>query len=242
MTETNLGKNTKFKDKSMRLAPSFKNYVISRLNEMEEFKNFTLSSINNEKENISDIFDRDTQNLTEDQKNEYFEWNSENYFMVEDVFTQISLRSFVVILFSYIEDGMNTLCNAVYSDKARNHYKKGLEVFVVKYTDMQGKGINRAKLYLERVIGCNLHTDKKPWCEIETLRKIRNVIVHEDGNASDGLMNDGNFKQHINSSRIRLKNHGQIIIEPDYLNYILIQAREFLVGIELEQITDKKRF
>lgn len=234
MTETNSGEGTKYRGMSIRLAPSFKDFVISRLDEMGKFKDFTLDAIENEKKAISDRFDRDTLGLTEEQKNEYFEWNAEDYFMIEDVFTQISLRSFVVILFSYIEDGMNTLCNAEYSDKSRQQRKKGEEDFAVKYTDMQGKGITRAKLYLEKVIGCNLRSETKPWSEIETLRKIRNAIVHEDGNASDNLVNDGNFKQHINNGRIKLKNHGQIMIDSEYLNYILPQVREYLIGIELK--------
>ena len=234
MTETNSGKTKNIQDMFMRLAPAFKGFVVNRLGEMEEFKRFTLAAIENEKKAISDRFDRDTKDLSEEQKEEYFEWNSEDYFMVEDVFAQISLRSFIVILFSYIEDGMNTLCNAEYSDKARYQKKNDLEEFKVKYTDMHGTGINRAKLYLEKVVGCNLHTEKKPWSEIETLNKIRNAIVHGDGNASDSLKNDGNFKQHINDGRIKLKTHGQIIIDPEYLTYILPQVREYFSGIELK--------
>lgn len=234
MTETHSDKLKKFRDMFRRSAPAYKNLVVNRLDEMEEFKRFTLAAIENEKKIISDRLDRYTQDLSEEQKQEYSEWMSEDYFMVEDVFTQISLRSFIVILFSYIEDGMNTLCKAEYSDKARYQKKKGLEEFKVKYTDMQGEGINRAKLYLEKVIGRNLNTEEKPWSEIQTLRKIRNAIVHEDGNTSDSLKNDGNFKQQINDGRIKLKNHGQIIIDPEYLNYILPQVREYFGGIELK--------
>ncbi|MEA1972591.1 MAG: hypothetical protein U9N34_04765 [Candidatus Cloacimonadota bacterium] len=200
---------------------------------MEEFKHFTLSSIENEKQTISDRFDRDTKVLSKEEKEEYFEWNSDDYFMIEDVFTQISVRSFIVILFSYIEDGMNILCNAEYSDKVRYQKKEGLDEFKVKYTDMQGKGIKRAKLYLEKIIGRNLNSDKQPWSEIETLRKIRNTIVHSDGDARDSLKNDGNFTRHLNAGRLKLNDHDKIIIESGYLDYILINAREFFIGIEI---------
>lgn len=179
MAENNLSKRKMFS-----MAPHFKNFVVRRFDEMDEFKRFTLAAIKDEKKSILDRDERITKNLSEEQKEEYYEWNSEDYFMVEDVFTQINLRSFIVILFSYIEDGLNTLCNAAYSDRARYHEKKSMESFNVKYQDMQGKGITRAKLYLEKVIGYNLHTEKKPWKEIETLRKIRNAIVHEDGYAN----------------------------------------------------------
>lgn len=234
MVENDSSNNGRFKDMFIKMAPNLKNYVVHRFEDMEEFKHFTLAAILDEKKSISGRFQRDTENLSEKQKQEYFEYNSEDYFMVEDVFTQISLRSFVVILFSYIEDGMNTLCNATYSDKARYHKKKSLESFDVKYTDMQGKGITRAKLYLEKIIGCNLHTEKKPWSEIETLRKIRNAIVHEDGHANDNLKKDGNFKQHAKHDYFKVEHHGNIVIKPEYLDYILPQVREYFNGIELK--------
>ena len=214
--------------------PSLNKLVIYHLYDMEEFKRFTLSSIENEKKSFSERFDRDTEHLSDEEKEEYFSWISADYFMIEDVFTQISMRSFIVILFSYIEDGMNMLCNVEYSDKARYHKKEGLEEFKVKYTDMQGKGIDRAKLYMEKIIGCNLHSDKKPWSEINTLRKIRNAIVHDNGNADSKLKNDVNFKQHIHDGRLKLENHGKIKIEPSYLDYILDKVREYFTEIDLK--------
>jgi hypothetical protein len=233
MTITKSDKSSK-RYMGLRIAPSLKRFVIHRLDEMEEFKNFTLSSIKSEKKSISARFDKDTKYLSEEQKEEYINWNSEDYFMIDDVFTQISMRSFIVILFSYIEDGMNTLCNAVYSDKARYHKKEGLEEFKVKYNDMQGKGINRAKLYMEKIMGCNLHSDMKPWSEIETLRKIRNTIVHDDGNAGNSLKNDTNFKQHLNDGRLKLENHNKIKIEPSYLDDILLNVSDYFSAIDLK--------
>ncbi len=234
MTDTNSKKTKNVRNIFMRLTPTLKTFVIHRLDEMEEFKQFTLNSIEDEKKSISARFDRDTKYLSAEQKEEYFDWNSEDYFIIEDVFPQISMKSFIVILFSYIEDGMNTLCNAEYSDKARYHKKEGLEEFRVKYTDMQGKGISRAKLYMEKIIGRNLHSDKKPWSEIETLRKIRNTIVHDDGNANDSLKNDANFKQHLLDGRLKLGNHDKIKIEPTYLGYILTKVREYFSEIDLK--------
>jgi len=218
----------------MRVAPNLKKLVIYRLYDMEEFKRFTLSSIENEKKSFSERLETETAHFSNEEKEEYFGWISEDYFMIKDVFTQISMRSFIVILFSYVENGMNMLCNVEYSDKARYHKKEGLEELKVKHTDMEGNGIKRAKLYLEKIIGCNLHSDKKPWSEIDTLRKIRNTIVHDDGKANSSLKNDGNFKQHIHDGRLKLANHNNIEIEPSYLDYILEKVREYFTEIDLK--------
>jgi len=235
MTETNSGKSQKIRDMFMRIGPNFKSFVVSRFDEMEEFKRFTLAAIENEKKAVSDRFGRETESLTEEQKEEYFDWNAEDYFMVDDVFTRITLRSFVVILFSYIEDGLNTICSAEYSDKARFHKKQGLEEFTIRYTDKIGKGIDRAKAYLEDDIGAVLHTGKKPWNEIQTLREIRNSIVHADGSAHDKLLANGNIKQHIKKGLIKITVHGQTILSTEYLDYILPYAKKFFTDITLQK-------
>ena len=234
MTTTGSDKIKKLRDMFIRSAPRFQRFVIDRLDEMEYFKDFTLSAIKNEKKAISERFDRDTKALSDEQKEEYYEWNSEDLFLIEDVFSQISLKSFIVILYSYIEDGLNTICNAEYSDRSRLQKKKGLDEFKIKYIDIRGKGIYRAKLYLENVIGRDLKSDKKPWSEIVTLGKIRNAIVHEDTYANDNLKNDGNFKQHLTGGRLKLETHEKLIIDATYLDYILQKTKEFFNGIDLK--------
>lgn len=232
MTKQNSENVKKRRHMVVKLVPTLKNFIVHKLMDMEEFKHFTLSSIENEKQSITDKFDKDTSILSKEEKEEYFEWNSEDYFLVEDVFTQISVRSFVVILFAYIEDGMNVLCNAEYADKVRSQKKEDLEQLKVKYTDMQGQGIKRAKLYLEKIIGRNLNSDKQPWSEIETLRKIRNIIVHCDGYTSDSLKKDGNFTRHLNAKMLKLNDRNKLIIESGYLDYILTNTRKFFNDIE----------
>ena len=218
---------------SIAQMPVFKDFIISRFDDMEKFKQFTLNAIINEKESISNRFDKDLKKLPKEQIQEYSEYIAEDYFMVENYFTQISLRSFLVILFAYIEDGMNLLCNVMYSDKVRNQKEKGLASLNVKYKDMKCDGVTRAKLYLTKVIGCDLHIKQEPWSEIVTLRKLRNVIVHKDGKANDKLKNDGKFKQHLSDGDFELNNHGKIVISKKYLNYILPQVKKFFSEIEL---------
>lgn len=221
----------------MRMAPHFRSFVLHKIEHMEQFKDFTLSAIENEKKSIQDRFARDTKDLTEEEEKEYFDWNAEDYFLVEDEFTSISMYSFIVILYSYVERGLNTICNAEYSDKARLHKKEGKHPFEIRYKDMKSDGIHRAKIYLEKVIGLNLHSDKKPWSEIETLRKIRNAIVHVGGKVTDQIRNDGNVEQHILHGRLEFTNHdpkasGKVLIKAEYLDVIIKAAKEFFRNIE----------
>ena len=222
----------------VRMTPSFRRDIIDGIDEMEHFKNFTLDAIKNEKKSIQQRFDKHTKNLTEEEIINYCQWNSEDYFLIDAVFKTISLYSFIVIFYSYIENSLNTLCNAEYTDIELLHKKEGKPSFNIRYIDMKGVGIQRAKLYLEKVIGIDFHVNKRPWSEVNTLRKIRNVIVHNEGYASsDDIEKDDNIIQHIKHGRLEITDHGhdmnkKILIKPEYLDFILSTVRIFFKNIE----------
>ena len=136
-------------------------HILHKFDAMEEFKLFTLSAIESEKRSIKKRSKKAVEKLNKNQKERQLGWNAEDFFMVEDVFKKISLNSFIIILYSYIEDDLNRLCNAVFSDRARLQKKLGKEPFTITYKDMKDDGTRRAKLYLEKVMGISIHADKK---------------------------------------------------------------------------------
>jgi hypothetical protein len=110
---------------------------------------------------------------------------------------------------------------------------------------MKDRGINRAKLYLEKVIGLNLKTEDNAWREIRALGKIRNAIVHEEGSGSEEIANDETIKACVKNGLIDIKSReieksgkikksfGRIIIKPSYLEHIIFRARQFFENIEI---------
>ena len=52
------------------------------------------------------------------------------------------------------------------------------------HTDLKGKGIDRARLYLQKVMGLPLNTSVV-WQEIKRIQKVRNVVVHNDAKLAD---------------------------------------------------------
>jgi hypothetical protein len=229
-------KNKKFDKMFIRMSPSIRSYVLRKFDEMEEFKHFTISAIEKEKESIQKRQSKATAKLTKREIEDYYEWNSEDYFLVEDVFKNISMYSFIVILYSFVECGLESICNVEYGDRARYNKERGKPPLLIKYKDIRGEGIERSKIYLEKVIGLNLHTGEKPWNEINTLRKIRNAIVHDEGTASDQIIKEGNIKQHVKNGLLEITDHGpdiwgKIIIKHDYLDHILVHAKQFFENI-----------
>ncbi len=191
--------------------------------DLEKFKSFTLLAIKNELKIEKERTDSLIQN-----GEEYVDGSG--YLLIKDLFENLSLRSFVVILYSFIEDMLNKLCDPSLVDGDHGLEVRGIKPLTLKYTDMKGKGVKRARLYLEKVIGLNLHTSDQPWSEIDTLRKIRNSIVHEKGKANDEIMKDANIKQHLKNDRLFI--FDDVEINSKYLDFILPIVRTFFKEIE----------
>ncbi|MBC8460284.1 MAG: hypothetical protein H8D67_20050 [Deltaproteobacteria bacterium] len=231
-------KEIREKMKTVRFAPYILGSVLSDLDYMDDFKRFTLDAIEKEKEKIEDRFERDTKNMSEEEKERYSEWAAEDYAVVRDLFSMISLNSFIIILYSNIESGLNRLCNVMFSDQSRLDEVQGKDPVKIRYVDMDGKGINRAKLYLEKVFNVNLHAGDQQWAEIDALKKIRNIIVHDDGWASNEMAKNSNIKTCRKNGFLEIEEKrdgtlGKLIVKPEYLTWILKHVRDFFSKIDL---------
>jgi uncharacterized protein YutE (UPF0331/DUF86 family) len=76
-------------------------------------------------------------------------------------------RSAFLSLMSFFENSLNKLCEV---------YEERLDI-KLNFTDMNERGIDRAKLYLEKVIQLDF-PNSSDWEKIKKLQEIRNIIVH----------------------------------------------------------------
>lgn len=53
--------------------------------------------------------------------------------------------------------------------------------YVPRLEDMSGKGIHRAKLYLEKICGLNFSSFSNVWIQLIDLSFIRNALAHSEG-------------------------------------------------------------
>jgi hypothetical protein len=220
------------------VAPHVLMSAIFKLDEMEQFRFFTLSAIKEEKEHILERFDKHTKLMGKKEREQYYEYNSEDYSRVDEFFSKLSLSSFLIILYSLIEDTLNSLCDAVLNDYSRQAEIEGRKTFKIRYKDMNGEGIRASKLYLEKVFGVDLKPDGKNWAEIDALRKIRNAMVHDGGWANEDIAKNecviGCLKKgFLEIEERRNGSLGKITIKPGYLDYILERTREFFQEINL---------
>jgi hypothetical protein len=219
------------------MADSVFSYIIGKFDDMEHFREFTISAIENEKKKVQEWFAKYTKGKSEEEIEIDMDLASDEYFMVEDVFSTISLNSFVIILYSYIEGGLNFFSDTLYSDQRGKCKVYGGNPIQIRYTDMKGKGIERAKICFEKVFGVDIHAGKQPWQEIKALQKIRNTIVHEEGWASDDMLKDQCIKDCMKKRKIEIERRrdgslGKVIVKPGYLDRILEQAKLFFSNVE----------
>jgi len=96
-----------------------------------------------------------------------FNFEHNHYANLSNEFPNTLRRSAFISLWSYFENSLNVLCEVYEFHRSLN----------VSYNEMKGKGIDRSKLYLTKIIGLDFPTSSN-WDKIRKLQRIRNNIVH----------------------------------------------------------------
>jgi len=221
--------------KGISVAHMAHRFVMGGFDEIDNYNDFMKSAIKREQDLTSKRLKEGASGLEGEELEQYWDFFAEDYQKIGSVFEKLALDSFVVMLYSRVETGMATLCDALRQDKQK---EKG-ETIRLRYSDLRGSGyLDQARLYMEKVLGLNLDLGNNPqWPEIVALRALRNAIVHEEGWLST---KNATLKKHINQDLLELRNQeeengqisGRLIVSPAYIDYILPQVRSFFRDIK----------
>ena len=97
----------------------------------------------------------------------------------------------------------------------------------LKYTDLSGKGIFRARLYLLKVEGVDFDQINNEWNQIIGFNLIRNNIVHESGKvAKDKLI-----KFIDTNENLSVNNFDDVRIESAYIHELINIIEDFILNI-----------
>ncbi len=206
------------------------------LDEMDDFSDFMKSAIRREQELTSKRLEEGASGLEGGQLEEYWSYFAEDYQKIDAVFEKLALDSFVVMLYSRVETGMASLCDALRRDKQN---KEG-ETIALRYTDLKGKGyLDQTRLYMEKVLGVDLDLgNNREWPEIVALRALRNGIVHKNGWI---CTKNEILKMHIKQGLLELRNReeengqisGYVVLSTEYTDFILPLIRAFFQKIKI---------
>ncbi len=224
------------KFKRRKATPLAYRIVIDSFDEIDDFNCFMKTAIRREKHLTSEHLDKGAEGLEGEALQQYWEIFAEDYQIIGSVFEKFALDSFIVMLYSRLESGMATLCDALRQDKQN---EKG-EMIGLRYTDLKGSGyLDQAKSYMEKVIGLNLDLGNNPqWPEIVALKALRNAIVHEEGWLST---KNATLKKHIKQGLLELRKQkeengqisGWVIVTTEYIDFVLPLIRTFFQNIKI---------
>jgi len=128
------------------------------------------------KQNLTDFKERvdsEASKMSENEKQEYFEYLGDEYWQLSEVFPQVSRRALFAICYSTVEFGLNRLCRAVYADSL-------CVSPVPKRTNL-----NNSKKYLMDKVKLSQEALQDYWDRLDSYRFIRNRVIHHDATLKD---------------------------------------------------------
>lgn len=118
-----------------------------------------------------DYLEEQAGNLTSDQKEELFEWHGESLSIVASELPGIHRNAMLVSSYSIFEHYLNEYCRLF----------EGVGGIKLHLREVAGQGVERARLYLSKVIGVQFPPDEEQWNTIKMFSLIRNILVHRNG-------------------------------------------------------------
>ena len=176
-----------------------KTYFATMNGQIDELKTKNMESIKSSLKNIENLEDYELESSTLFQ---------EHYHQYEDNLPRCLSYSFITMIYTTLETRLNELCNDLI--KKRN--------FELTLKNLKGSLAERVELFFKAF---NLKgLEKKDIDKITEFSRVRNQIVHENGNMHNASTK---FKNYVkNNKNISVKND-QIVVEIQYcldnLNY-----------------------
>ena len=143
-----------------------------------------------------------------------------DYYNIELHHLDIHRKSCLVTLYSYLESFLNYFCEYLYELNGRK----------LKYTDLSGTGIFRARLYLLKVEGVDFDQINNRWNQIKGFNLIRNNIVHESGKVGKDKL----IKFIETNENLSINNFDDVRIKSDYIHELIDIIESFILNIHTQ--------
>jgi len=191
---------------------------------LEGFRTYTEELENKFQEDKESLLTKQNSSLSEltHEERERVKSNlSDDYYTIEERYIGQYRKSTIVSIYSFLEHSMNHLCELCQEFNALS----------LKHEELSGAGIERARLYLQKVVKINFELLNTEWSELKAMNKVRNRIVHADGALDDGL------RRIINRTKgLSIKYHNNLIVDRTYIDCSITTVENFLKKLYSEAI------
>ena len=149
-------------------------FIILNLESHKSYLDKIPSYLESEKEKLEDEIQVRVMNMTSEEADLYYQYNFEEQMYLFDNYNQTFCESFYISLFSFLEKELFKICKKL---ESKNTHK-------IKVKHLAGNGIEKYSLFLSSLYDFEI-SQFNAWNEIKKHQKIRNYIVHNDGNYID---------------------------------------------------------
>lgn len=178
----------------------------------------TESLLTDHAQNQKRIIDQNAKSLTDEQKEDYYQFHSDDHYHYNITFPNIFRYSMLTYIYSMFEKYLNDLCIIL---------KRQLNI-KIDLKDINGNGIKRAELFLSKVIEIPFPHQNSEWQSIINIfSEIRNIVVHRNGelksNHENSIINSFIIN---NSDKISINNYF-VEFNDKFLIYFIEQISTF---------------
>lgn len=192
----------------------YRRVVADRISEFDDYTRELETKFEEDKEHLEKRFAEITKELSAEEESEISDYLSDEYYVIEEIHIGMFRKSTLVSLYSFLENSMSVLCNYV---QVRESYR-------LKLDDLKGRGIERARRYLEKVADINFDSLNDEWGKLKNLNRVRNCIVHADGH-----VDQSETLENIVTSTSGLSLKDDLIkVERKYVDDITMVIKKFL--------------
>ena len=189
---------------------------------------FTEAALSEEKRRFREIYEAKTAALTSEEKQSFERFAIDIHWKLHGVFPALQWTSVFASAYSLFERHLNDLCEHLRKDRA----------IKTKLTDLPRQGIERAKIFLSKVVGITDIFGLDEWANIQNYSKVRNILMHTSGRLD---LRQKKHKQVFNYARRQpgmmvfpedpQSDSAEITVLPDYVYQAIPCYTLFLVRI-----------
>ncbi len=146
----------------------------------------------------------------------HYDFHSERFTDLSETFPEMVRNSMIVSLSSFLEKSLSDYCKT-----AQQKHNLALSM-----GDLNGKPLDRAKVYFKKVLKLPFPDTGALWFEIDAMQRIRQIIVHDNGETTVEKIDK--LPKTLNNSKYLLVKHGQLLVQKDLIGYYIELIRKLL--------------
>ena len=186
-------------------------FILHQLDKFRDYAKYIESSFKRELE----FYEKGAKGLQPDEDDEYWDCYIDEASQYSQDFPRIMRNSLFVSIYTFLEDKIVEQCVSNADT-------------LLELSDINGKGIQQASIYLKKVLRVNFPNNSKEWKYIKNANLIRNCIVHNNGDISKSR-NEKKIRNIVDDmSSININEIDHIHLESKFCLEFIDNVDEFL--------------